>query len=93
MYPTLHFIPRCKPTVSYLLDKYNTASAIAVTEVIKLGMSGCLWWRDSERIAPPTTLFFTYTILAFAYAVNNQLAMYLLTNMGTLYNLNPHTKL
>jgi len=63
--------------------EYNTASAIAVTEAIKFSISGVLYMRSDDRNSPPLSLTLTYTVLALAYAINNQLAMYLLTSMGT----------
>uniref|UniRef100_A0A7S2TV23 UDP-galactose transporter n=1 Tax=Lotharella oceanica TaxID=641309 RepID=A0A7S2TV23_9EUKA len=65
--------------------EYNTASAVAVTEAIKFGISAVLFMRGetNDKTLPPWSVTATYTLLALAYAVNNQLAMYLLTNMGT----------
>ncbi|GAB5364226.1 hypothetical protein AAMO2058_000951200 [Amorphochlora amoebiformis] len=64
--------------------EYNTASAIATTEFIKLSISTFLYYiTSSDRTLPDLKLFGSYTVLAIAYAINNQLAMYLLTAMGT----------
>mmetsp|Transcript_21620 Transcript_21620/g.52938 ORF Transcript_21620/g.52938 Transcript_21620/m.52938 type:complete len:304 (+) Transcript_21620:103-1014(+) len=62
---------------------YNTASAVAVTEAVKLFMSAGLYWAGTERKMPPLSMFFSYTFCAAAYAINNQLAMWLLLSMGT----------
>eukprot|EP00466_Bigelowiella_natans_P000575 jgi/Bigna1/84982/estExt_fgenesh1_pg.C_10527 len=62
---------------------YNTASAIAVTEAIKFVMSAGLYYWGSERMLPSLKVILSYTICAMAYAINNQLAMYLLTSMST----------
>ncbi|GAB5357804.1 hypothetical protein AAMO2058_000405900 [Amorphochlora amoebiformis] len=63
--------------------QYNTASAIAVTEAIKLAMSGGFYYSEGERKLPSWSLTMSYTFLALSYAINNQLAMYILTAMGT----------
>uniref|UniRef100_A0A7S2X9V3 UDP-galactose transporter n=1 Tax=Lotharella oceanica TaxID=641309 RepID=A0A7S2X9V3_9EUKA len=62
---------------------YNTASAIAVTELIKLTLASLMWFSGNERKWPPLSIVLSYSICACAYAVNNQLAMFLLTHMGT----------
>lgn len=62
---------------------YNTASAIAITEFVKLAMSVMLFFR--EKIAVPSVPAATvrgYVILAIIYCVNNQLTFWLLSTLG-----------
>ncbi|GAB5354138.1 hypothetical protein AAMO2058_000094100 [Amorphochlora amoebiformis] len=64
--------------------KYNTASAIAITELMKLTIAGCLFTQEKAPVVIPSiTVIGSYTLIALGYAINNQLAMYLLVHMGT----------
>eukprot|EP00462_Mataza_sp_D1_P000931 CAMPEP_0175089234 /NCGR_PEP_ID=MMETSP0086_2-20121207/680_1 /TAXON_ID=136419 /ORGANISM="Unknown Unknown, Strain D1" /LENGTH=399 /DNA_ID=CAMNT_0016361735 /DNA_START=46 /DNA_END=1245 /DNA_ORIENTATION=+ len=67
--------------------RYNTASAIAITEFVKLLMSITFMYREkaagkSGSLSIPQSLVFGYFVLAVIYCVNNQLTFWLLSTLG-----------